>query len=253
MRQPVDAILQLTDTGQGPPDEADQHDKRQPVPFRNVTKPTTMSNPNTSEQVARLIEQECDSIKALLLAKNRAYGNSALDPVRIFSKADPVEQIRVLIDDKLSRLSRGSAAGEDVEQDLLGYLVLLRVARKLSPHNADRGWVGSCKTAVEDHDLDSIRRSVERPGGHTELSDSSTPPSAVSLNPGEGYRLLGPDETVQEGDDFFGLGSNQWIPVDSTPGSRVSDAMGKFSCVAAYRRELAACPGAGERLGAPVE
>lgn len=90
-----------------------------------------MSNPNTSEQVARLIEQECDSIKALLLAKNRAYGNSALDPVRIFSKSDPTEQIRVRIDDKLSRLSRGSSAGEDVEQDLLGYLVLLRVARKL--------------------------------------------------------------------------------------------------------------------------
>ena len=59
-----------------------------------------------------------------------AYGDSAFDPVRIFSQADPVEQIRVRIDDKLSRLGRGKAAGEDVEQDLLGYLVLLRIARK---------------------------------------------------------------------------------------------------------------------------
>ena len=80
---------------------------------------------------ARLIAEECDAIKALLLSKNAAYGNSALDPVRIFSKADTVEQIKVRLDDKLSRLARGSAAGEDVISDLLGYLVLLRVAYRL--------------------------------------------------------------------------------------------------------------------------
>lgn len=76
------------------------------------------------------ITRECAAIRDLLLAKNLAYGDSAFDPVRIFSQADPVEQIRVRIDDKLSRLGRGKAAGEDVEQDLLGYLVLLRIARK---------------------------------------------------------------------------------------------------------------------------
>ena len=81
--------------------------------------------------VQSAIAEECRAIEAMLLAKNKAYGNSALDPVRIFSKADPVEQIKVRIDDKLSRLARGSDAGEDVEQDLIGYLVLLRVARRL--------------------------------------------------------------------------------------------------------------------------
>lgn len=80
---------------------------------------------------ATLIAEECDALKALLLEKNKNYGNSALDPLRIFSKADPVEQIKVRLDDKLSRLARGSAAGEDVEQDLLGYLILLRVARRM--------------------------------------------------------------------------------------------------------------------------
>ena len=50
--------------------------------------------------------------------------------VRVFSRASVVEQLLVRIDDKLSRLARGSAAGEDVERDLMGYLVLLRVARK---------------------------------------------------------------------------------------------------------------------------
>lgn len=78
-----------------------------------------------------LIREECDALCEMLLAKNRAYGNSALEPVRVFSRASSVEQLLVRIDDKLSRLARGSAAGEDVEQDLLGYLILLRVARRL--------------------------------------------------------------------------------------------------------------------------
>lgn len=78
-----------------------------------------------------LIAEECDAIKAMLLAKNEAYGNSALEPVRVFSKAPTDEQIRVRLDDKLSRLARGSAAGEDVEADIIGYLVLLRVSRRI--------------------------------------------------------------------------------------------------------------------------
>jgi hypothetical protein len=69
-------------------------------------------------------------IYEMLLAKNQAYGDSALNPVRVFSKADPVEQLRVRIDDKLSRLMRGKDAGEDTAGDLLGYLVLLKVAER---------------------------------------------------------------------------------------------------------------------------
>lgn len=69
-------------------------------------------------------------LRSFLIAKNQAYGNSALEPVRVFSKADPVEQLRVRIDDKLSRLFRGKASGEDTELDLLGYLTLLQVARR---------------------------------------------------------------------------------------------------------------------------
>lgn len=77
-----------------------------------------------------LVYRECDALAEMLIAKNLAYGNSALDPVRIFSMASPVEQIRVRLDDKLSRLKRGSAAGEDVITDLLGYLILLRLAER---------------------------------------------------------------------------------------------------------------------------
>jgi hypothetical protein len=73
----------------------------------------------------------CDQIKELLLRKNRQYGDSALNPVRIFSKADATEQIKVRLDDKLSRLASGQADDdEDVILDLVGYLVLLRVAQR---------------------------------------------------------------------------------------------------------------------------
>jgi len=83
-------------------------------------------------EIEDLIQRECLKITAMLLQKNRAYGNSAFDPLRIFSKADPVEQINVRIDDKLSRIARGADDGEDTELDLIGYLVLKRVAKKLA-------------------------------------------------------------------------------------------------------------------------
>ena len=82
------------------------------------------------EQTQIDIATTCDAIKALLLEKNRKYGDSALNPVRIFSQSDSMEQIRVRIDDKLSRLRNQQAdEDEDVIDDLIGYLVLLKVAQ----------------------------------------------------------------------------------------------------------------------------
>jgi hypothetical protein len=75
-----------------------------------------------------IIDRACDfldQIKAMLREKNAAYGDSAANPVRIFSKADAAEGVRVRIDDKLSRIARGKAAGEDVICDLVGYLAIL--------------------------------------------------------------------------------------------------------------------------------
>lgn len=84
--------------------------------------------------VTRLSKLQWDpDITELLIRKNKAYGNSALDPVRRFSlpTTTPEEMIRVRIDDKLSRLERGGADdGEDTWGDLGGYLVLLHVAKR---------------------------------------------------------------------------------------------------------------------------
>jgi hypothetical protein len=73
----------------------------------------------------------CHEIAHMLINKNIAYGDSALDPVRIFSKSDPVEQLKVRIDDKLSRLMKGTDyIGDNDIDDLIGYLVLLKIAKE---------------------------------------------------------------------------------------------------------------------------
>lgn len=81
----------------------------------------------TEDQVD--IENVCNELKDFLLEKNRKYGSSALNPVRVFSRADVVEQLRVRIDDKINRLKNQQPdEDEDVVWDLLGYLVILTVA-----------------------------------------------------------------------------------------------------------------------------
>jgi hypothetical protein len=75
------------------------------------------------------IASVCDELKELLLNKNRKYGDSALNPVRIFSKASTLEQLKVRMDDKLSRLRNAQDDDdEDPTTDLIGYLVLYKVA-----------------------------------------------------------------------------------------------------------------------------
>ena len=82
-------------------------------------------------EIETKISNVCDDIKELLIQKNRKYGNSALKPNRIFSKCSATEQLLVRIDDKLNRIMKGAgllATDEDVVNDLIGYLVLLKIS-----------------------------------------------------------------------------------------------------------------------------
>jgi hypothetical protein len=73
----------------------------------------------------------CHSIAQMLINKNISYGDSALNPVRIFSNSNPIEQLQVRIDDKLSRLMKGSDYPQDNDiDDLIGYLILLKIAKE---------------------------------------------------------------------------------------------------------------------------
>lgn len=94
------------------------------------------------------IVDECFRLAEMLIEKNIAYGDSALNPLRVFAKdIDARAQILVRLDDKLSRLARGSAAGEDVILDLLGYLILYRIAP--APATAEKPAVDPVKAALK--------------------------------------------------------------------------------------------------------
>lgn len=85
------------------------------------------------DKTARLqIVHACTELLAMLLFKNMRYGNSALDGEAVFAKhLSPADGIKVRLDDKLRRLKNDQAGeDEDVILDLLGYLVLLRIAKR---------------------------------------------------------------------------------------------------------------------------
>lgn len=87
-----------------------------------------------SERTQEVIREVCSELADFLCAKNDAYGDSAVNPVRIRSKASAREQILVRQDDKLNRLISGKVyAGDDDMKDLVGYWVLEQVAERLDP------------------------------------------------------------------------------------------------------------------------
>ena len=98
----------------------------------DATKEATTKEASVEDYAAAsadLIAQRCDKLKNLLFEKNRKYGDSALNPLRCFSKASPIEQLKVRIDDKLSRIRNGSLdEDEDVVMDLAGYCILYMIA-----------------------------------------------------------------------------------------------------------------------------
>ncbi len=76
------------------------------------------------------IKSKCKKIENLLLNKNARYGDAALEPLNVFSKCNAVTSIKARIDDKLMRIKTQGfrGYGEDNIKDLIGYLILLKIA-----------------------------------------------------------------------------------------------------------------------------
>ena len=85
------------------------------------------------QEVSKVLYQ----IDKMLNEKNVKYGNSALEPLGIFSKLSPEEGLMIRIDDKLKRIKNGSLDkdDEDVVNDLIGYLVLLKIHANQKPES----------------------------------------------------------------------------------------------------------------------
>jgi len=80
------------------------------------------------ETMQEKITKTCDGMARLLIGKNERYGNSALEPLRVFSQADPAAGILVRLDDKLSRIKYASNNDKPLRKndiiDMIGYLIL---------------------------------------------------------------------------------------------------------------------------------
>lgn len=63
-------------------------------------------------------------IAKFLIFKNTKYGNSALEPLRTFSKLNSEEQLLIRMDDKLSRIKNTKEPSKNDVIDLIGYLHL---------------------------------------------------------------------------------------------------------------------------------
>lgn len=86
----------------------------------------------TQAAVQSGIARVSNDLRDFLIGKNISYGNSAFEPINVFSKLPAREGILLRIDDKLKRIRNGTAyPGDDNIKDLTGYLILLMVLDEL--------------------------------------------------------------------------------------------------------------------------
>jgi hypothetical protein len=84
-----------------------------------------------------LIVKVTDEMKDLLIEKNRAYGDSATNPSNVFASGSAIDSLCARIDDKLMRIQNKGINDktEDTVSDLIGYLILLKVAMYKEKHD----------------------------------------------------------------------------------------------------------------------
>lgn len=181
--------------------------------------------------VTSAIAEECEKVRQMLLDKNRKYGNSALNPLRLFSKSDTLEQIRVRIDDKLSRLrTMDPWDTEDVELDLIGYLILLRVAQRMETSKQERASQEQASQERQDVPTDVASRG-NLPGGYIWaigvdgvlwcMKPGVNSPSGRILRDGvESWATEVSDDTKRAARTHW-LEHHQWRVVESVDGFKV--------------------------------
>jgi len=76
------------------------------------------------------IKDVLEGMKNLLLYKNRKYGDSAINPKKIFYKGDSTNSILIRLDDKLGRVMSNTEEKPRVNDvaDIIGYCTLLLIS-----------------------------------------------------------------------------------------------------------------------------
>ena len=75
-----------------------------------------------------------DGMKDLLLYKNKKYGDSAINPKKIFYKGDSTNSILIRLDDKIGRVMSNPDDKPRVNDvaDIIGYCTLLLVSMNVT-------------------------------------------------------------------------------------------------------------------------
>ncbi len=121
-----------------------------------------MSETKFDRQVMDILHE----IEHLLISEYRKYGNSALEPIGVFSKLSAKEGLLVRIDDKLKRIKNGSLEkdDEDVVNDLIGYLVLLKIHANREQSFDELDGSHNWEKIKQKEELISIMRADEKDG-----------------------------------------------------------------------------------------
>ena len=88
---------------------------------------------DTQEKIAAVL----DSMKDLILYKNQKYGDSAINPKKIFYKGDSTNSILIRLDDKLGRVIANTEEMPRVNDvaDIIGYCTLLLISMGVKPED----------------------------------------------------------------------------------------------------------------------
>ena len=88
---------------------------------------------DTQEKIALIL----DSMKDLLLYKNQKYGDSAINPKKIFYKGDSTNSILIRLDDKLGRVMSNPDEKPRINDvaDIIGYCTLLMISMGVTPED----------------------------------------------------------------------------------------------------------------------
>lgn len=83
---------------------------------------------NTQDKIQTLFE----NFKDFLQEKNKRYGDSVINPVKVFSKVEPTNKACIRLDEKLQRIINSEELRKNDVCDTFGYLALLMI---------DKGWL----------------------------------------------------------------------------------------------------------------
>ena len=92
------------------------------VPYKIVTE--------TQQKIHEIME----AMKDLLLYKNQKYGDSAINPKKIFYKGDSTNSILIRLDDKIGRVKSNTEDKPRVNDvcDIIGYCTLLLISMNVT-------------------------------------------------------------------------------------------------------------------------